>query len=202
MESESGVNFLNVAYFFRLIYNLLTGGGAIEVSGGSMSLWPAVIAFVSAVWLVVCLLGFLIAVAALMLLIHSSMRIAATKQEEAPRYATAHPHEAEVKRDHSRWNHVLSLIESHNESDWRQAIIEADIMLDDLLTQLGYAGQTVGEKLKAVDPSRFRTLDDAWEAHKVRNMIAHQGSSFELTDHIAYRTIQRYENVMTEHGEI
>ena len=75
-------------------------------------------------------------------------------------------------------------------------------MLDDLLTQLGYRGVSIGEKLKVVDPAKFRTLDEAWDAHKVRNQIAHQGSAYPLTDHLAYRTILHYENVFKEHGEI
>src|SRR5690606_17681309 len=122
--------------------------------------------------------------------------------EEDERYGTIHPEVAEVSRDHSRWAHVRELIERPHESDWRQAIIEADIMLDDLLSQLGYMGQSVGEKLKAVDPSRFRSLEYAWEAHKVRNRIAHDGAAFKLTEQLAHRTIAQYEVVMREHGEI
>ena len=57
-------------------------------------------------------------------------------------------------------------------------------------------------KLKAVDPSRFHSLQHAWDAHKVRNQIAHSGSAFPLTERLAHRTIAQYEVVMREHGEI
>ena len=90
------------------------------------------------------------------------------------------------------------MIESPQEEQWRQAIIEADIMLDELLTKLGYLGAGVGDKLKMVNPNQFHTLSDAWEAHKVRNEIAHKGSAYQLSDHIAYRTINQYENVFRE----
>lgn len=198
MESESGVHFLNVSYFFRILYDVLTGGYTYR--GGAI--WTDTVAFASAVWLLVTIAAFLASFAALAVLIHSSVRMYETKRREASRYATVGAEAAEVKRDHNRWAHVLTLIESPSQSDWRQAIIEADIMLDDLLIQLGYTGESVGEKLKAVNPERFRTINDAWEAHKVRNEIAHQGSRFELSDHLAYRTIHKYENVMREHGEI
>jgi len=198
MEPTSGINFLNVSYFFGLLYDLATGGRV--VSGRSF--WADTSTFLSSIWLLITMLAFLISFAALAILIHSTIRMLETKRKDAERYKTIGAHAAEVKRDHSRWNHVVTLIESPSESDWRQAIIEADIMLDDLLTQLGYNGQTLGEKLKAVNPERFKTLDDAWEAHKVRNEIAHQGSTYRLTDHVAYRTIHKYENVMREHGEI
>ena len=93
-------------------------------------------------------------------------------------------------------------MQSTNQSDWRQAIIEADIILDELLTRLGYVGDSVGEKLKQVHTNHFQTLSNAWEAHKVRNEIAHSGMNFELTDRIAYRTIANYEAVFREHEEL
>ncbi len=166
------------------------------------NVWADLLALAASIWVVITILSFLISLAALAVLIHSTVRMLDAKRREAPLYATQHPAVAETRRDHNRWNHIMTLIESAHENDWRQAIIEADIMLDDLLSQLGYHGIGVGEKLRAVDPARFRTLQNAWEAHKIRNEIAHQGSAFPLTDHVAYRTIHNYEAVMREHGEI
>ena len=71
-------------------------------------------------------------------------------------------------------------------------------MLDDMLTKQGYDGEGVGEKLKSVESSDFNTLNEAWEAHKVRNQIAHQGSAFDLSDTLARRTIAQYEAVFRE----
>lgn len=198
MEGDSSIHFLNVSYFFRLIYDLLTGGNVVT----GQDLWTDLLALAASVWVVITILAFLVSLAALAVLIHSTVRMLDAKRREAPLYATQHAAVAETRRDHNRWNHIMTLIESPHENDWRQAIIEADIMLDDLLSQLGYHGIGVGEKLRAVDPSRFKTLQNAWEAHKIRNEIAHQGSAFPLTDHVAYRTIHNYEAVMREHGEI
>jgi hypothetical protein len=97
-----------------------------------------------------------------------------------------------------RWSTVSTHIESENPNDWKQAILEADIMLDDLLTNIGYRGESVGEKLKRVDPAHFQTLGDAWEAHKVRNQIAHEGSAFSLNQVEARRVIQQYRKVFEE----
>jgi hypothetical protein len=93
---------------------------------------------------------------------------------------------------------VQKHIASANQNDWKQAIIEADVMLDDILTRMGYRGESVGEKLKRVVTGDFASLDDAWEAHKVRNRIAHDGSNFVLTEHDAKHTIQRYKKVFEE----
>lgn len=97
-----------------------------------------------------------------------------------------------------RWGSAKTHITSSNPNDWRQAIIDADIILDEILTQMGYQGQTVGDKLKRVAKGDFNTLDDAWEAHKVRNMIAHEGSSFSLNENDAKSAFNAYKRVFEE----
>lgn len=97
-----------------------------------------------------------------------------------------------------RWNSATQHINSENPNDWKQAIIEADIILDDLLDKLGYRGESVGEKLKRVNPGDMKTLNEAWEAHKVRNQIAHEGSSFNLNHHQAKQIIANYRKVFDE----
>ena len=98
----------------------------------------------------------------------------------------------------NRWQEILKLVNSTEPSNWRLAIIEADIMLDELLDKLNLPGETIGDKLKAVERSDFNTIDSAWEAHKARNMIAHQGSSFLMNQREARNTIALYEAVFKE----
>mgnify|MGYP003393491785 CR=1 FL=1 len=98
----------------------------------------------------------------------------------------------------TRWQRVVDLSNSPNSSDWRSAIIDADIILDELLTSQGYVGDGVGEKLKGVDKSDMLTLDQAWDAHKVRNQIAHGGESFQLNERETKRVISLFESVFRE----
>lgn len=102
-------------------------------------------------------------------------------------------------RVNERWEEVLRLMNSTSPSDWRQAIIEADIMLEELLRANQYHGDTVGDMLKSVEPSDMLTLDNAWEAHKVRNRIAHSGSAFELNERETKRVISLFESVFKEY---
>ncbi len=99
---------------------------------------------------------------------------------------------------HPRWQKIEANMQSSNSSDWRLAILEADIMLYDMLDQMGYFGQTVAEKLKQVNADSFSTLQDAWQAHKVRNIIAHEGADFELGRSQAEHTIKSYKKVFDE----
>jgi hypothetical protein len=96
-----------------------------------------------------------------------------------------------------KWENVVRHMESPNQNDWKQAILEADMILDDILTGMGYRGESIGEKLKRVATGDMKTLDDAWEAHKVRNHIAHE-SGFSLGHYEAKQTIARYRNVFEE----
>jgi hypothetical protein len=97
-----------------------------------------------------------------------------------------------------RWDSATKHISSDNPNDWKQAIIEADIILDDLLNKMGYSGDSIGDKLKKVASGDMRSLNEAWEAHKVRNQIAHEGSTFTLNHHEAKNVINMYRKVFEE----
>jgi len=193
------VHFLNVGYFFQLLYNFYL---SFQTAGGPSAFLANLANDFSLFWIFVTLLGYLFCIVCIGALVYYSTRLYQTAADEEPKYETMAKETAEKHVEHSRWTYIRQLIESPHESDWRQAVIEADIMLDELLTRLGLDGDNVGEKLKAANAAHFHTLQDAWEAHKVRNDIAHQGSAYQLTDHLAYRTIGRYENVFREFDEI
>lgn len=101
-----------------------------------------------------------------------------------------------------RWMATLHYLFSSNAGDWKLAIIEADAMLEALMEQLGFRGETLGEKLKTADQGNFRNLTTAWEVHTIRNRIAHEGLSFEFSQHEAKRVIALYERIFREYGYI
>ncbi len=105
-------------------------------------------------------------------------------------------------RQNPRWQKVLEHIASDNPSDWRLAILEADIVLEETLDQVGYAGDTVGDKLKNAERRPFASLNAAWEAHRIRNAIAHQGQGFDVTQREAQRVIALFEGVFRELGSV
>ncbi|HEV7424486.1 MAG TPA: hypothetical protein VGO21_04860 [Candidatus Paceibacterota bacterium] len=101
-----------------------------------------------------------------------------------------------------RWIKTLAYLFSQHASDWKLAVIEADAMLEDLMVQLGFKGETLGDKLKSADQENFRSLTSAWEVHTIRNRIAHEGLNFELSQHEAKRIIAIYEQIFREYGYI
>jgi len=132
-------------------------------------------------------------------LVYSALRTASLRGAEAHKYSVDRP-KAMPREDlvDPRWQRIVLHLDSENPADWRLAILEADIVLGDMLDKMGYMGATIGEKLKTVEESDFGTINQAWEAHKVRNQIAHEGSDFLITQREARRIISLYRQVFEE----
>lgn len=118
--------------------------------------------------------------------------------QEVPGLQTEEIVPIQVLEKNARWQHIQDLLKSYNVNDWRQAILEADIILEEMLDKMQYEGISIGDKLKKVEKSDFVTLDRAWAAHRVRNQIAHEGASFKLHREQAEKTIRDYEEVFRE----
>lgn len=100
----------------------------------------------------------------------------------------------------NRFEDMMNHIDSDSPNDWKLAIIEADIILDEALKERGYGGVSLGERLKSISPNQLQSLDAAWQAHKVRNQVAHGGADFVLTKRLAEDTIKQYRMVFAELG--
>lgn len=62
----------------------------------------------------------------------------------------------------------------HQLPDDARRVLEAEKILDHALFVLGYRG-SFGQKLQKAGP-RFSALQSMWDAHKLRNRIAHERS--------------------------
>lgn len=98
-----------------------------------------------------------------------------------------------------RWQGVLKHLESLNESEWRVAVIEADKLIDEVLAQKGFAGESVAEKLSELDREQMRSLDRLWAAHKTRNRIVHK-SDYRIEQSETRKVISYYEEALVELG--
>ena len=211
---EPPVHFLNLEYFFRVLYEAIfgvrgTGSGGVDRggcggidktgSGGFFSTFFGSLTDTALVlWSIISILGFFLSLFLGALLIYSLLQLRRVRKIEEAYYGTLLVKKDEHAEGDPRWQHIEALMANNTSSDFRQAIVEADIMLDDMLTKQGYDGASVGDKLKRAERSDFLTLDDAWEAHKVRNKIAHEGSAFVLTEREAHLAIERYRRVFSE----
>lgn len=167
------------------------------------SLWEKIWLSLLHVWGLWKPWAFGLSLVALGFIIYNVRKLKAINLEEKKIYGHALDDEflGEVEnkpRVNAKWEKVLAHAHSQNPADWRVAIIEADVMLEDLLKAVGYDGEGIGEMLKKVEPSDMLTLDKAWEAHKIRNRIAHAGQDFDLTERETLRVIGLFEEVFNE----
>lgn len=135
-------------------------------------------------------------------IVYNAIRLAQVRKQEAEAWqSVAGPismSPGAPTQVQTRWEQVKAHAFSNHPNDWRQAVMDADIMLDELLNILGYRGETMGDKMKQVERSDFNTIDLAWEAHKVRNQVAHGGSEFQVNEREVRRVISLYEQVFKE----
>jgi len=186
------VNFLNLDYIFLWIYDTAKSFNVVAIINWVIAYildpirpFAALVTIFMVVWLT-----------------YSIIRFHQIEEEEKRKFAIQKKElDVDVKEQSdlsAKWIDVEKNINSTNPSDWRVAIVDADIMLGTILSRQGYQGATIGDQLKAVDKADMLTLQDAWNAHLVRNNIAHGGTDFQLNEREAKATIALYKKVFQE----
>lgn len=83
--------------------------------------------------------------------------------------------EEEQKRASRRkWDEIVRKAEAGGPAGYPMAIIEADVLLENSLGRMGFLGKNLAERLRSLAPSELPNVNDVWEAHKLRNKIAHE----------------------------
>ena len=82
------------------------------------------------------------------------------------------PKPGEGKYD-ARWKEVREHLTSFREAEWKFAIIEADKITEVALEEAGFPGETIGERMTLIDKEQLNSINELWQAHKLRNIIAH-----------------------------
>jgi hypothetical protein len=181
--------FLDLEKVYSIIFALFTSGKTqdyVYTGWDIFYTWLKLIGWTSAVILFV------------VLIILKRKRGAIVEAEDA-KFRTLESSEEEGESPAAeKWMPILEHLNSENPNDWKAAILQADTILDDMIKKMGYKGENLGERLKNIEKSDFETLDSAWEAHKIRNKIAHGTSDFVLTQREANRAIDMYRQVFEE----
>jgi hypothetical protein len=96
-----------------------------------------------------------------------------------------------------RWREIEGRMKSMQEAEYKLAIIEADRLFDDLLRRMMYRGKDMSERLKNINKDFLPSIDKVWEAHKIRNNLAHD-SAFHIDYSGAKRVIEYYKQALQE----
>lgn len=177
---------------FRKIAEVISGSDA--SAGGFLD-------FLSRVWEIWSIIAFLLSALFIYGIIYTYLRINQLSEEEAKNLSDAEQAWKDKhggSQENRRWNEIQGHVSSDNPNDWKLAIIEADIILGEVLSKAGYAGHSIGEQLKGASAANFATIQDAWDAHLIRNKIAHRSADFVLTQAMAKEAMIKYERVFRE----
>lgn len=74
----------------------------------------------------------------------------------------------------TRWEKILSRLESDNPSQYKAALLEADQLADEILGGMNFRGETMAEKLEKAQGAQVENKEGLTLAHAVRNRIIHE----------------------------
>ncbi len=85
------------------------------------------------------------------------------------------PKQAELDKEkyQAKWLKIEHELDRADPKTYPLAILEADKLLDQALTETRVVGNTMGERLKAAR-GMFTSINSIWYVHKLRNQIAHE----------------------------
>lgn len=72
----------------------------------------------------------------------------------------------------SKWAEVITM-QNSGPSGLKNALFEADKLLDYCMIGKGFAGDNMGDRLKS-GGNQFSNVNAVWGAHKLRNQLAHE----------------------------
>jgi len=76
----------------------------------------------------------------------------------------------------SRWLSIETRLKQGDDNTYTVCIFEADKLLDQALRDRGFAGKTMGERMKQYQ-GKWTNGNGVWAAHKLRNRIAHEADA-------------------------
>lgn len=109
------------------------------------------------------------------------------------------PPEAGESKYDAKWKEIRQHLESLSDAEWKFAVIEADNILEDILGQMGFPGDTLGEKMKQINKNQLASINELWEAHKLRNTIVHD-PDYQVRYNDARTAVGQYEKALRELG--
>lgn len=115
--------------------------------------------------------------------------------EDAAEFMTFRPFG--VRKIVKIWDRIKGRLETGLESEYKLAVIEADSMLDDILRRMGFAGETLGERLQKLTSATLPNIEEIQKTHQVRNSIIHD-PDYRLSLDQAKKTLDVYEQAFRD----
>ncbi len=96
---------------------------------------------------------------------------------------------------------IENSLQQGNDASYAMVIIQGDKLLDKALCEMGVQGRTMGDRLKKIGNAKFSEVNHVWNAHKLRNRIAHE-SDFQPDFKQAKNALTTYRQALKDLGAI
>ncbi|MEK9186487.1 MAG: hypothetical protein AAB885_02770 [Patescibacteria group bacterium] len=103
------------------------------------------------------------------------------------------------KRQLRAWRKILKAAQSSNPTLWKQAVLQSDQVMDEIIKMAGHRGKTVVERFAQLPREALSNYDDIIAAHKVRDRVR-QEADFALTQDETAQVLRVYEKSFKELG--
>ena len=95
---------------------------------------------------------------------------------------------------------IENKLKQENPASYMTTVINSDKLLDKAMIEMGVPGKTMGDRLKRCG-DKFTNLNGVWQAHKLRNAIAHE-TDIEISYKRAFNALQIYKQALKDLGAI
>ncbi len=99
-----------------------------------------------------------------------------------------------------KWLEIEQQLKRDEPGSFHLSVLNADKLLDSALTQAGFRGQTMADRLKSA-AKQFSNRNAVWAAHKLRNQIAHE-SDVHVTYDNARSALAGFKQALKDIGAI
>lgn len=106
--------------------------------------------------------------------------------------------EVDRERVREEWAKLKRMGKSKNVHEVRQAVIQADRLIDSVLKQKMFPGVDFTRRLKFAT-HRYPELRSVWSAHRLRNRLVHENADQVSTSELS-RALQQYEQALRVMG--
>lgn len=106
----------------------------------------------------------------------------------------------DVNKYRCKWLAIEQQLKRDDRASYTVTVLEADKLLDQALRERGLKGETMGERMKNAK-ELWSNANAVWQAHKVRNQIAHE-SDFKMGYDDARRALGGFKQALKDVGAI
>ncbi len=108
-------------------------------------------------------------------------------------------HSYAMRRVTKDWNKIIRRVKTNLDTEFKLAVIEADLLFNEVLKRCGYSGKTLKEKLDKVRPDALSDIDSIRQADQIYQKLL-RDSKYKLDYEQTKKIIKTFEKGLKDLG--